>query len=251
MKIKVLLCLLSVILRVNADPVVLTVSAAISLKAPLETLKTGFEKANPGIRVVYNFGSSGALQQQIVNGAPVDVFISAAAKQMDGLERAGLIIPGSRCVLAGNTIVLIAPSDGRAPGGFEGLSSDQIKRIAIGEPKSVPAGMYAMEILEHFGLSNAVKDKLVYAKDVRQVLVYVESGNVDAGFVYGSDVAGSKAVRVVVEAPAGSHQKVEYPAAVVKASAHASEAEEFLAFLRSAEASALFKSFGFVPGSGP
>ncbi|MFA7344567.1 MAG: molybdate ABC transporter substrate-binding protein [Terrimicrobiaceae bacterium] len=245
MKKATLLCLMAAVLTTRAEPVTLTVSAAASLKAPLESLKAEFEKAVPGVAVVYNFGSSGSLQQQIVNGASADVFISAAAKQMDELEKGGFIEPGSRFVLAGNTVVLVAPAGSGALGGFDGLTADAIKVIAIGEPKTVPAGMYAMEVLEHLGIAERVGDKLVFAKDVRQVMVYVESGNADAGFVYGSDAVGSKAVRLVASAPAASHKKVEYPAAVIRASAHAAQASAFLKFLRSPESSALFKAAGF------
>lgn len=251
MKKTILLSLLAALLPLHSAPVTVTVSAAISLKNSLEVLKPEFEKANPGVSVVFNFGSSGSLQQQIVNGAPVDVFISAANKQMDDLEVAGLLVPGSRFVLVGNTLVLVAPAASKIPSGFEGLASPEIKKIAIGEPKSVPVGMYSAEVFDHFGLTETIKGKLVFGKDVRQVLVYVESGNVDAGVVYGSDAAGSKAVRVVAVAPAGSHQKVEYPAALMKATSHAAESTRFVAFLRSAPALALFKSAGFVTTVGP
>jgi len=251
MKKITLLCLLTSLLTLHAAPVTLTVSAAISLKAPLETLKAEYEKAHPDVKVLYNFGSSGSLQQQIVNGAPVDVFISAAAKQMDELEHGGSIIPESRFVLVGNTVVLVAPAGSKTLAGFEGLASEGIKTIAIGEPKSVPAGMYAMEILEYFRIAEDVKSKLVFGKDARQVLTYVEGGNADAGIVYGSDAAGSKSVRVVAVAPGSSHKKVEYPAAIVRASSHPAEAGAFLAFLRSKEALELFKSAGFVISASP
>jgi len=249
-RIPFLLFLLVPLLPLHAGPVRLTISAAISLKVPLEALKARYEKANPGAAIVFNFGSSGALQQQIMNGAPVDVFVSAAAKQMDELQAAGLIEPSSRFVLVGNTLVLIAPVGSANWTGFEALASADVRWIAIGEPKSVPAGIYAMETLEHLRAAGAVKDKLVYGKDVRQVLTYVEGGNADAGFVYGSDAAGSKSVRIAAIAPEDSHRKIEYPAAVVKASPHAVEASAFLAFLRTEEASKLFKSAGFVTFDG-
>jgi len=249
MKIIALLFCLAASLHLQAEPVVLTVSAAASLRVPLDALKTEFEKANPDVSVVYNFGSSGSLQQQIFNGAPVDVFISAAARQMDELEKAGLIVPGSRFVLLGNSLVLIAPAGSQGIQGFGDLAS--VRTLAIGEPKSVPAGMYAMDILGYFGLVEAMSGRMVYAKDVRQVLVYVESGNAEAGIVYGSDAVGSKAVRFVAVAPADSHKKVEYPAAIVRSSAHAAEAARYLGFLRSESASALFKSAGFVTTAAP
>ncbi|MFZ4774876.1 MAG: molybdate ABC transporter substrate-binding protein [Terrimicrobiaceae bacterium] len=251
MKKTILLCLLGALLTSRADTITLTVSAAVSLKAPLETLKAEFEKTNPGLGILYNFGSSGSLQQQIVHGAPADVFISAAAKQMDDLERAGLVLSGSRFVLLANTIVLIAPAGSTGPGGFDGLTAESVKTIAIGEPKSVPVGMYAMEIFAHLGLEAGVKNKLVFAKDARQVLFYLESGNADAGIVYGSDAIGSKSVRIVATAPVGSHNKVEYPAAVIEASGNPGEATAFLDFLRSPWAEALFKSAGFDTKSSP
>lgn len=243
-KILLLLLLVGSSVRLQAEPVTILVSAASSLRPPLEALKAEFEKVHPDVAVVYNFGSSGSLQQQIVHGAPVDVYISAAAKQMDALEAAGLILSGSRFVLLGNTLVLIAPAGSQTVSDFGDLAS--VGTLAIGEPKSVPAGMYAMEVLKHFGQAEAVKDRMVFAKDVRQVLVYVEGGSADAGIVYGSDAVGLKSARVVAEAPAGSHQKIEYPAAIVTASTHAPESAAFLKFLRSPEASALFKSAGFV-----
>jgi molybdate transport system substrate-binding protein len=241
---KSVLCLLATLLPLHADPVTVTVSAAASLRPPLEALKVEFEKAHPDVAVVYNFGSSGSLQQQIVHGAPVDVYISAAAKQMDALEAAGLILSESRFVLLSNTLVLIAPARSQGVSDFGDLAA--VGTLAIGEPKSVPVGMYAMEVLKHFGLAEAVKDRMVFAKDARQVLFYVEGGGADAGIAYGSDAVGLKSARVVAEAPAGSHEKIEYPAAIVTASAHVQESAGFLKFLRSPEASMLFKSAGFV-----
>lgn len=248
---KSILFLLLAFQTANAAPVTLTVSAAISLKVPLEAVRTEFEKAHPGIGIVYNFGSSGSLQQQIVNGAPVDVFVSAAARQMDELGKQDLVVPESRFVLVWNTLVLIAPANSKGPADFEGLASESVKTFAIGEPESVPAGMYAMEILNHFGLAPTIKNKLVFAKDVRQVLFYVEGGNADAGIVYGSDATASTSVRVVAKAPEGSHAAVEYPAAIIKVSPHTGEASLFLSFLRSSGAADFFKSAGFVTKSLP
>lgn len=246
---KKLLLLIFLTLPLHAEPVTLTVSAAASLQPALESLQPVFEKARPDINLLFNFGASGSLQQQIINGAPVDIFISAAGKQMDQLEKAGLLLPGSRFVLVGNTIVLIAPANSRLPATFDDLRSKAIKKIAIGEPKSVPVGTYASEVLDQLDLTAAVKDKLVFAKDVRQVLGYVGTANADAGIVYGSDV--SPAVRVVATAPADSHGTVEYPAAIIKTTKHAPQAEAFLDFLRSPEGSALFNSLGFVTPSVP
>jgi len=246
MKTTVLLFLMFAAAHLHAEPVAITVSAASSLKVPLEVLRVEFEKMNPDVAITYNFGSSGSLQQQIVNGAPVDVFISAAARQMDELDSCGLIVTESRFILARNTLVLITPAGSPELAGFEELSSADIKKIAAGEPRSVPAGTYAMDLLGHLGLIDAVKDKLVYAKDVRQVVVYVETGNADAGIVYGSDAAGSQAVRVVAEAPEGSHRKIAYSAAIVRASTQTALAAVFLDFLKSPAATVCFQSAGFV-----
>lgn len=231
----------------GADVVTLTISAAASLRRPLEKIQREFEKLHPSTRIVYNFGSSGALKQQVVNGAPVDIFISAAAAPMDELERIGLIDPASRFVMAGNTLVLIASPSEKDLSGFAGLAG--VRTIAIGEPKSVPAGAYAIEVFDHFDMSSSVRDKLVSAKDVRQVLVYVESGNAEAGIVYGSDALGSHSVRTVAVAPPDSHTKIEYPAAVIVASRHRAAGEEFLAFLRSPSAQSVFQAAGFMSGS--
>lgn len=225
----------------------LTVSAAASLKPALEELRTEFEKS--GVRVVFNFGASGALQQQIVNGAPVDVFLSAAVRPMDDLERAGLLVEGTRRVVAGNTIVVIAPRDRVEPRTIEGLAS--VGMVAIGEPASVPAGAYAMEVFRYFGLVEALKGRLVFGKDVRQVLVYVETGEVGAGVVYASDVKGVGGIRVVGTAPPDSHRPVEYPGGVVKGSPHSREAEKFLEFLTSDLARGVFQRRGFVVPSKP
>ncbi|MDX2079702.1 MAG: molybdate ABC transporter substrate-binding protein [Terrimicrobiaceae bacterium] len=221
----------------------ITVSAAISLQAALEEIGPKFEKANPGARVVFNFGSSGALQQQIQNGAPVDVFVSAAEKQMDALQDRNLIFADTRRVLLTNSLVLIAPAGTDIPRGLTGLGDPAIRHIAIGEPKSVPAGQYALEALAAVGLD--LKDRLVFAKDVRQVLTYVEGGNADAGFVYLSDINTRVPVRVVARIPSGSHAPIVYPAAVVRTSANPALARAFLDFLSGPAARSVFVRAGF------
>ena len=229
----------------HGESAVLTISAAASLRGPLESVAGEFEKSHPETKIVYNFGSSGSLKQQIVHGAPVDIFISAASRQMDELETAGFVDSASRFVLSGNTIVLIAPSRAKRIKGFEDLAS--AGRIAIGEPTSVPAGMYAMEVFRYFDLTSLLKNRLVFAKDVRQVLVYVQGGDADAGLIYGSDVHGVKDIEVVAVAPPDSHTKVEYPAAMVATSPKKAAASDFLKFLRSSAVKAVFQSAGFLP----
>lgn len=224
----------------------ITVSAAMSLKPVMESVKELFARDHPGIAVGFQFGSSGALQQQILHGAPVDVFISAAARQMDELTKAGLVVAETRFVLAGNTLVLVAPRASKIPVDFAGLARPEIHRIAVGEPRSVPAGQYAAEVFGHLGLRMAVQEKLVLAKDVRQVLVYVGTGNVDAGLVYGSDVRTEDDVRVVATAPPRSHRRIEYPAAVMTMARDPRAARVFLDYLRTPAVSAMFREAGFL-----
>jgi molybdate transport system substrate-binding protein len=223
----------------------LTVSAAASLKDALEELANVSRSQGHNFKIAYNFGSSGSLQQQISQGAPVDVFISAATKQMDTLEEENLLLPGSRQNLLTNQLVLIAPKNEQTIQTFSDLSSDRISKIAIGEPNSVPAGQYAQEVLNYYKLLDLVKSKLVYAKDVRQVLTYVETGNVDAGFVYVSDTKQSEQVTIVATAPSESHSPIIYPIAILKDSKNPQTAQEFSKFLASPQAKAIFEQYGF------
>jgi molybdate transport system substrate-binding protein len=232
-------------LPAKAESVSLTVSAAASLKDALEELKNIARSEGHNFNIAYNFGSSGSLQQQISQGAPVDVFISAASKQMDTLEQENLLLPGSRQNLLTNQLVLIAPKDEQTIKSFDDLSSDRVGRIALGEPNSVPAGQYAQEVLNYYNLLDSVKSKLIYAKDVRQVLSYVETGNVDAGFVYLSDTKQSQQVTIVATAPSESHSPIIYPIAILKESKNPQTAQEFSQFLTSPQAKNIFEQYGF------
>ncbi len=215
----------------------------------MEEIRELYEEKS-GHTLMMNYGSSGALQQQIEEGAPVDVFISAAQKQMDALQEKGLIDEESRIDLLENAVVLIVPGAGANEEitGFQSLAADSLVNLAIGEPESVPAGRYAKEILTTLELwvSLEAEEKLIYAKDVRQVLTYVERGDVDAGIVYMTDALSSDRVEVVASAPAGSHTPVTYPVAIVKDCAEREVAEDFMAFLQSEEAGALFDKHGFT-----
>jgi molybdate transport system substrate-binding protein len=230
-------------------PVTLTVSVAASLQNAIAELTPLYQSAHPGVKLAFNYGGSGMLEQQIENGAPADVFVSAAPGPMDKLAAAGLIDASTRRDLLHNTIVLIAPKASTAPASFEDLATPAIKLIALGEPASVPAGDYGRQVLEHLNLLDAVRAKLVLAKDVRQVLTYVETGNTDAGIVYSTDARESYQVRVVAVAPESSHRPVIYPAAVIKASHAPDEARALLLFLEGPQAGGIFAAHGFsVPG---
>lgn len=162
----------------------LLVSTAASLKEAMEEIKGNYQQSKPGVTINYNFGASGALLQQIQQGASADIFISAGKKQVDILEQGGKLVAGTRSILAKNRLVLIVPKSTVGVTSFFNLTKDNIKKIAIGEPRSVPAGQYAEQVLQKLGIYDKVKAKFVYANNVRQVLAAVESGNADAGLVY-------------------------------------------------------------------
>jgi molybdate transport system substrate-binding protein len=229
----------------NADEVI-TVSAAASLQEVLAAISPTFTTAHPNISVSYNFGSSGALQQQIEQGAPADVFISAATKQMDALSAKGLILPNSRQNLVTNRLVLIAPVASQlAITDLAQLKTADISHFAIGEFRSVPAGQYAEEALKKLALFDALKSKFVFGNSVRGVLSAVESGNAEVGIVYATDAALSDRVRVVVSIPPSAHSPIVYPIAAVKSTPHAEAAETFIRFLKAEAAQEIFEEFGF------
>lgn len=228
------------------------VSAAASLTDAMNEIGKAFTKQNPQTTVRFNFGSSGALQQQIEQGAPADVFASAATKEMDALQRTNHIEPGTRVDFAGNSLVLIA-RPGAAVKRWDDLRSRAVRRVAISNPASVPSGRHARETLMHRGLWDTVQPKAVLGENVRQTLTYVAGGDVDAGVVFATDAQiEARRVRVVDRAVAGrDHASITYPATVVQGSRNAAAARRFVAFLRSAAAQSILKKYGFtVPQSG-
>lgn len=224
----------------------LLISAAASLKDAMQEMKTVYQQSKPNVNLSYNFGASGALQQQIEQGAPADVFISAGKKQIDALEKKGLLVPETRSNLANNSLVLVVPSNSTAVTNFNNLTDAKVKKIAIGEPRSVPAGQYGKEVLQKLNLWQQIKPKLVYANNVRQVLASVESGNADAGLVYATDAKISNKVKVAVVADDKSHSPIVYPMAVLKSSKNVDAAKEFVQFLSSEQAKAVLKKYGFI-----
>lgn len=222
------------------------VSVAASLTETMNELIGMYKKVKPDVTIVPTYGSSGSLQQQIEQGAPVDIFISASPKQVDALAKQGLILEDARKNIVENKVVLIVPKSKKGITRFEDAATDKIKQIALGEPSSVPVGQYSEEIFTALGILDKVKPKAVYAKDVRQVLTYVEIGEVDAGIVYATDAAISKKVTVIATAPEGTHKPVIYPATVIKGSAQPQVAKAFLTWLSSAEASKIFVKYGFT-----
>lgn len=224
----------------------LIVSAASSLQDALEAITPQFSITHPSITIQYNFGASGALQQQIQQGAPADIFFSAASQQMDALAEAEMILPGSRQNIVANELVLIAPLETEiAIADFAELRDIDIQRFAVGEFRSVPAGQYAKQVLEALDLLSALQSKFIFGNNVRAVLSAVESGNADLGMVYATDAALSKRVTILATAPANSHAPIHYPIAIVKETATPEAAQTFIDFLTTEAAQQTFADFGF------
>lgn len=225
----------------------LLISAAASMKESMGEIETLFTEANPGVKLTFNFGSSGSLQQQIEQGAPADVFVSAGKKQMQALVDKDLIAEGTSEDILQNEVVLVVPAGKTGVTTFDDLTTDKVAKLALGEPASVPVGQYSKEILDTLGLSAAVAGKSVYAKDVKEVLSWVSTGNADAGMVYATDakVAGDK-VKVVATAPADAYSPAVYPVGIVKATENRELADAFVAFLKTGDAKDVFIKYGFT-----
>lgn len=231
----------------STEKIALTISAAASLTDVTKEITGKYKIVAPNVTLTFTYGSSGALQTQIEQGAPVDIFMSAAAKQMDALESKKLIDTSTRINLLENKVVLITPKNSTLGiKSFNDLADSKVKRIAIGDPASVPAGQYAQQVFTSLKLTDKVKPKLNLGTDVRQVLTWVESGNVDCGVVYATDAKTSSNVTVVCEAPSGSCKKVVYPVAVLKSSKQAAAAESFIKYIQTSEIQTLFTNYGFT-----
>lgn len=230
-----------------AASIELNVSAAVSLKDALAEIQKNYQAKNPSIKLIYNLGASGSLQKQIEQGAPADLFISAAAKQMNDLDGKGLISKATRIDLLKNQLVIVVPKSSTISiTGYEDLAKSEVQKIGMGEMSAVPAGQYAEEVLTKLGIWEKIKAKAVLAKDVRTVLTYVETGNVEAGIVYKSDAVASDKVKIAAAAPEGSHQPIVYPAAVLSGTKQQKAAEDFLNYLGTPECKAIFEKYGFI-----
>jgi molybdate transport system substrate-binding protein len=228
-------------------PVTLNISAASSLTNALNEVNKLYTRSNPWVTITPNYAGSGTLQTQIENGAPCDIFLSAATAQMDNLQNKNLLLAGSRKNLLNNKIVLIVPK-----GGTLGLTSlndltlDKVKLIAIGDPKSVPAGSYARQAFTELGILAAIQSRFVLGANVTQVLQYVDGGNVDAGVVYATEALSDSNVMVVATGPADVNASIVYPMAILKASNNAGAARDYIDFLGGAQAKAIFEKYGFA-----
>jgi molybdate transport system substrate-binding protein len=220
------------------------VSAAASLQDSLDKIAVQYEQQHPEIKLVFNYGASGTLQKQIEQGAPADVFFSAGDKQMKALVDKGLI--GQHKMLLKNQLVVVVPSDSNTKlTTLTDLTGQAFRKIALGQPESVPAGQYAQQSLTAKKVWDTLQGKLVFAKDVRQVLSYVETGNADAGFVYKTDALTSKKVKIALTVGEHVHKTIHYPAGVVNDSRHQAEATAFYRYVQTSAASSVFSSYGF------
>lgn len=230
----------------EAETIIL-VAAAASLKNAMDKeLIPMFTEKHPNIKINATYDSSGKLQAQIEEGADVDVFFSAAMKQMNALNEKGMIEENSIVQLFENKIVLIVPKGSQVPMS-EFKDMVMAETIAIGDPESVPAGQYAKESLENLGLWDQVSALSSLGTNVTEVLNWVAEGSADAGIVYATDSASNENVEVKAEAPEGSVSKIIYPVGIVKSSEKQEAAKIFSDFLQSEDAMEIFKSYGFTP----
>ncbi|MFD1178814.1 molybdate ABC transporter substrate-binding protein [Paenibacillus puldeungensis] len=225
----------------------LIISAAASLTESMEEIAKVYETKHTNIKLTYNFGGSGTLQRQIEQGAPADLFISAGKKQTDELLKAGKLEPELTKFFLKNELVLVVPKKSNLEiQTLDDLTEDTVSEIAIGMPDSVPAGKYAEQVLHFYKLWDALQPKLVLTKDVKQVISYVDTDNVDAGFVYKTDAAHAQGVKMILTMDPKSHDPIEYQAGVVSASKHPDEAKTFFEFLFSEEVQHVFNKYGFT-----
>ena len=225
-------------------PIELNISAAASLKEAMADLETVYTSKNPEVSFVVNYGSSGSLQQQIEQGAPCDLFISAGEKQMTALDEEGLLLDGTNKDLVKNSLVLISSNNSEITS-IDSLNSDTVSKIALGEPSSVPAGKYADETLTSLAIKDSLNNKLVFAKDVKEVLAWTASGNADVGFVYLSDALSNDNVKIIETISEEHHSPITYPVAVIKDSQNIDAAKAFEDFLFTDEAQNIFKKYGY------
>lgn len=243
---KTLAIFLSCLLCVRAFAAQLTVHAAASLADALRQIGATYEKQS-GDRLRLNFDASSILARQIEEGAPADIFISADEAKMDELEKAGLLAAGTRKILLRNTLVIVVPAENPlAILSAAELTGEAIKKIALAQPSSVPAGIYAKEYLTGQGLWERLATKIVPTQNVRAALAAVESGNVEAGLVYKTDALISRKVKIACEISAARGPTIRYPVAALAGAGDLAAAKRFLTYLESATSLAVFQKFGFA-----
>lgn len=240
------LLLLAALLPAPGRAAELNVFAAASLTNALREISAGYEKRG-GDRIVLNLGASSTLARQIQEGAPADLFLSADEEKMNGLEKRKLLLPGTRKSVLSNTLVIVVHEESSLKiAGARDLASPSVRALALAEPQTVPAGIYAKQYLRQQGIWSVVIDRVIPTENVRAALAAVESGNVDAGIVYKTDAQAAERVRVAYEVPRAEGPAISYPFAVLAGSTRPQAARKFLAHLESPEATAIFRRHGFL-----
>ena len=246
MRTTLALLILALLTGVPARAAELRVSAAASLAEALREIAPAYEKAT-GDEIVLNLGASSALARQIREGAPADLFLSADEEKMDGLEKEGLLLAGTRRSVLSNTLVVVVPADSKLRiSGPADLAGPAIRALALAEPKTVPAGIYARKYLEKRGLWGKLSGRVIPTENVRAALAAVEAGNVEAGIVYRTDARISKRVKIAYEVPRAESPKISYPFAVLAASRRKEAARSLLDYLHSPSALEVFRRYGFL-----
>ena len=224
-----------------------TVFAAASMTEALEELKTEFEKENPDLNLTFNFDSSGTLKTQIDEGADCDVFVSAAQKQMDELDKEDKIDKETRFDLLENEVTLaVAKGNEKGIKDFKDLEKDEVEKIALGN-SDVPVGQYSEEILKNLGIWDKIQDKVTFGSNVKEVTSWVSEKTVDCGIVYKTDAKTAGLETVAVADDSMLENKVIYPAALLKNSKNPEEGKKYLEFLQGEKASEILDKYGFKP----
>jgi len=244
--VKKFLCALIALPLLQASAADLHVFAAASLTDALKEIAATFEKET-GTKVKLNFGASNLLARQIEEGAPADVFLSADDAKMDQLAKQNLIDPETRKALLGNSLVVVTSADSpltiSTP---KDLLQAGIHKVALADPEAVPAGIYAREYLKRAQLFDQISERILPTENVRAALAAVEAGNADAAFVYKTDAAISRKVRVAYAIPAAETSAINYPVAIIHEAKARSGAEQFVRHLRSPAATQVFERYGFI-----
>ena len=249
MKMQILLiiaCLAGPMLASKLCAAEITVFAAASLSESLKEIATTYEKQSEH-KIIFNFAASSLLARQIEEGAPADIFFSADEAKMDGLQKKGLIVTSTRKSRLGNALVIVVVNDSKLEiHSASALTNFSVKKIALADPKAVPAGIYAKSWLQKQQLWSEIEPKVVPTENVRGALAAVEAGNVEAGVVYKTDAGISKKVKIAYEVPATDSPKISYPMALLKESKQPEAAKDFLRWLSAEEAGRVFKRSGFI-----
>jgi molybdate transport system substrate-binding protein len=230
----------------NSSAAEVRVFAAASLTDALKQIAVAYE-INSRDKIIFNLGASSFLARQIEEGAPADIFFSADEDWMNQLEKKNLIIKETRRSLLSNSLVIVVADDSSLKiGAVQDLAGDNVKKIALADPSTVPAGKYAKQYLDRIGLWSAISKKVVPTDNVRAALAAVESGNIEVGIVYKTDAAISKKTKIAFEIPRTDSPKISYPVALLTDAKNSAAAKNFLEGLRGRDAAAVFRKFGFI-----